>query len=111
MMLASPKLKVIHLTTHQGLIEAIQSITPERTYKVIRLAHDTLTRAGFEQPKIAVCGINPHAGENGLFGSGEEERQLLRGLSRRQLRESMPAAHTPQTRCFTKLSEEMLTLS
>ena len=80
MMLASPKLKVIHLTTHQGLIEAIQSITPERTYKVIRLAHDTLTRAGFEQPKIAVCGINPHAGENGLFGSGEEERQLLPGI-------------------------------
>jgi 4-hydroxythreonine-4-phosphate dehydrogenase len=39
-----------------------------------------LTRAGYEQPKIAVCGINPHAGENGLFGSGEEERQLLPGI-------------------------------
>ncbi|KAA6450738.1 4-hydroxythreonine-4-phosphate dehydrogenase PdxA [Bacillus swezeyi] len=80
MMLSSPKLKVIHLTTHQGLIEAIQSITQERTYKVIRLAHDTLTRAGFKRPRIAVCGINPHAGENGLFGNGEEDKQLVPGI-------------------------------
>ncbi|MED1739269.1 4-hydroxythreonine-4-phosphate dehydrogenase PdxA [Bacillus swezeyi] len=80
MMLSSPKLKVIHLTTHQGLTEAIQSITPERTYKVIRLAHDTLTRAGFKRPRIAVCGINPHAGENGLFGNGEEDKQLVPGI-------------------------------
>ncbi|MFT0801426.1 4-hydroxythreonine-4-phosphate dehydrogenase PdxA [Bacillus swezeyi] len=80
MMLSSPKLKVIHLTTHQGLIEAIQSITQERTYKVIRLTHDTLTRAGFKRPRIAVCGINPHAGENGLFGNGEEDKQLVPGI-------------------------------
>ncbi|MCY9111389.1 4-hydroxythreonine-4-phosphate dehydrogenase PdxA [Bacillus atrophaeus] len=80
MMLSSPKLKVIHLTTHLGLLEAIQSITPERTYKVIRLAYETLIRAGHENPKIAVCGINPHAGENGLFGNGEEEKQLIPGI-------------------------------
>ena len=82
MMLSSPHLKVIHLTTHQGLIEAIQSITPERTYKVIKLAHETLTKAGKENPKIAVCGINPHAGENGLFGNGEEEKQLIPGIEK-----------------------------
>ncbi len=80
MMLSAPKLKVIHLTTHVGLIKAIESITPERTYKVIRLAHDTLRRAGYESPKIAVCGINPHAGENGLFGDGEEEEKLMPGI-------------------------------
>lgn len=82
MMLSSPHLKVIHLTTHQGLIEAIQSITPERTYKVIKLAYETLTKAGKENPKIAVCGINPHAGENGLFGNGEEEKQLIPGIEK-----------------------------
>ncbi|MFB5678442.1 4-hydroxythreonine-4-phosphate dehydrogenase PdxA [Paenibacillus terreus] len=82
MMLSSPKLKVIHLTTHQGLIEAIQSITPERTYKVITLAHETLKRAGYENPRIAVCGINPHAGEKGLFGNGEEEKQLVPGIEK-----------------------------
>lgn len=82
MMLASPKLKVIHLTTHVGLKKAIELITPERTYKVVRLAHETLVRAGYPNPRIAVCGINPHAGENGLFGEGEEEEKLIPGIER-----------------------------
>lgn len=82
MMLTTPNLRVIHLTTHMGLIEAIESINPERTYTVVKLAHDTLANAGFEQPKIAVCGINPHAGENGLFGNGEEEEKLIPGIEK-----------------------------
>lgn len=77
MMLSTPQLKVIHLTTHVGLIRAIEMITPERTYRVIRLAHEILSRAGVKAPRIAVCGINPHAGENGLFGNGEEEQKLV----------------------------------
>jgi len=80
MMLSSPKLKVIHLTTHMGLKKAIDFITPERTYEVIHLAHETLSRAGYQNPRIAVCGINPHAGENGLFGEGEEEEKLVPGI-------------------------------
>jgi len=84
MMLSSPKLKVIHLTTHVGLIQAIDNINPERTYMVIKLAHDTLTRAGKKQPSIAVCGINPHAGEHGLFGRGEEEEKLIPGIKKAQ---------------------------
>ncbi|GGH81897.1 4-hydroxythreonine-4-phosphate dehydrogenase [Pullulanibacillus pueri] len=84
MMLSSPKLKVIHLTTHVGLIKAIEMINPERTYTVIKLAHETLTRAGMTNPSIAVCGINPHAGEHGLFGNGEEEEKLLPGIERAQ---------------------------
>ncbi|MFP7171557.1 4-hydroxythreonine-4-phosphate dehydrogenase PdxA [Terribacillus sp. 7520-G] len=82
MMLTTPNLKVIHLTTHVGLIEAINRINPDRTYKVLKLAHDTLTAAGKERPKIAVCGINPHAGENGLFGNGEEEEKLVPGIQK-----------------------------
>lgn len=82
MMLATPNLKVIHLTTHVGLIKAIEMINPERTYTVIKLAHDTLIAAGYERPTIAVCGINPHAGENGLFGNGEEEEKLIPGIER-----------------------------
>jgi 4-hydroxythreonine-4-phosphate dehydrogenase len=84
MMLATPKMKVIHLTTHVGLLEAIRRINPERTYQVIKLAHDTLTSAGQTSPRIAVCGINPHAGENGLFGEGEEEEKLIPGIERAQ---------------------------
>ncbi len=82
MMLSTAKLKVIHLTTHVGLIRAIKLINPERTYKVIKLAHDMLRRAGKEFPSIAVCGINPHAGENGLFGNGEEEEKLVPAIRR-----------------------------
>src|SRR5699024_8294412 len=77
MMLSSSKLKVIHVTTHMGLIDAINSIEPERVLKVINLANDTLKKAGIQNPKIGVCGINPHAGENGLFGYGEEEEKVI----------------------------------
>ncbi|MEH7436108.1 4-hydroxythreonine-4-phosphate dehydrogenase PdxA [Neobacillus drentensis] len=84
MMLTTPNLKVIHLTTHMGLIDAINSINPGRTYKVVKLAHETLSRAGFDNPRIAVCGINPHAGENGLFGYGEEEEKLQPGIEQAQ---------------------------
>ena len=82
MMLATGNLKVIHLTTHVGLIRAIEMIDPERTYRVVKLAHETLRRAGVSRPRIAVCGINPHAGENGLFGEGEEETKLAPGIRR-----------------------------
>ncbi|GIO21534.1 4-hydroxythreonine-4-phosphate dehydrogenase PdxA [Oceanobacillus sp. J11TS1] len=77
MMLSSPKLKVIHVTTHIGLIDAIKMIQPERVWKVIKLADKTLKDSGIKQPKIGVCGINPHAGENGLFGYGEEEEKII----------------------------------
>jgi 4-hydroxythreonine-4-phosphate dehydrogenase len=80
MMLSSPKLKVIHVTTHVGIIDAVKMINPERVYKVIRMAHDTLQKAGYASPKIAVCGINPHAGENGLFGYGEEAEKIIPGV-------------------------------
>jgi 4-hydroxythreonine-4-phosphate dehydrogenase len=76
MMLTAPKLRVVHVTTHVGLLEAIRRVTPERVYTVIRLAHETLVRAGIAHPRIGVCGINPHAGEHGLFGEGEEETKI-----------------------------------
>lgn len=84
MMLSAPNLKVIHVTTHVGIIDAVNMINPERVYRVIQLAHETLTKSGIENPKIAVCGINPHAGENGLFGYGEEEEKVVPGVKKAQ---------------------------
>lgn len=81
MMLVTPHLRVIHLTTHVGLRRAIELITPERTLRVIELADQTLRKAGIIDPSIAVCGINPHAGENGLFGEGEEEEKLVPAIT------------------------------
>lgn len=82
MMLTARKLRVIHVTTHIGLIDAVARINPDRVYRVIRLADQTLRKAGFGQPKIGVCGINPHAGEHGLFGYGEDEAKVLPGVER-----------------------------
>ncbi len=84
MMLSAPGLRVIHVTTHIGLLDAIERIEPERVWRVIRLAHETLARAGMASPRIGVCGINPHAGENGLFGRGEEEIKIAPGVERAQ---------------------------
>ncbi|MFT0170488.1 4-hydroxythreonine-4-phosphate dehydrogenase PdxA [Paraburkholderia mimosarum] len=77
MMLVAPNLRVIHVTTHIGLIDAIRKIEPGLVQRTIERAHETLVRAGIDNPRIGVCGINPHAGENGLFGYGEEEEKIV----------------------------------
>ena len=69
MMLVAEDLRVIHVSTHVPLREAIERVRPERELVVIRLAHETLRRIGVEEPRVAVAGLNPHAGENGLFGT------------------------------------------
>ncbi|RYX94846.1 MAG: 4-hydroxythreonine-4-phosphate dehydrogenase PdxA [Bradyrhizobiaceae bacterium] len=76
MMLVSPKLRVIHVTTHIGLIDAIKKIEPGLVERVITRGHEVLVKAGIQNPKIGVCAINPHAGENGLFGYGEEAEKI-----------------------------------
>ena len=73
MMLAAGNLKVIHVTTHVALREACELITKTKILDTILLAHNALQALGFQQPCIAVAGLNPHAGESGLFGSEEVE--------------------------------------
>lgn len=81
MMLVAPKLRVIHVTTHMGLLDAIDRIEPGLVERTIARGHDTLVRAGIPQPRIGVCAINPHAGENGLFGRGEEEQKITPAIT------------------------------
>jgi 4-hydroxythreonine-4-phosphate dehydrogenase len=76
MMLVAPKLRVIHVTTHTGLLDAIAKINPALVERTITRAYDTLVKAGIGNPRIGVCAINPHAGEHGLFGRGEEEEKI-----------------------------------
>src|SRR3954447_11417080 len=82
MMLEAPGLRVVHVTTHIGLLDAIDRIEPGLVERTIRRAHATLVRAGMEHPRLAVCGINPHAGENGLFGHGEEATKIVPAIER-----------------------------
>ncbi|MWL88038.1 MULTISPECIES: 4-hydroxythreonine-4-phosphate dehydrogenase PdxA [unclassified Cupriavidus] len=77
MMLVAPQLRVIHVTTHIGLLDAIRKIEPGLVQRTIARGDETLKRAGIPAPRIGVCGINPHAGENGLFGHGEEEQKII----------------------------------
>ncbi|HSU20788.1 4-hydroxythreonine-4-phosphate dehydrogenase PdxA (plasmid) [Comamonadaceae bacterium OTU4NAUVB1] len=77
MMLVAPNLRVIHVTTHIGIIDAIRRIEPGLVQRTIERGYETLRKAKIENPRIAVCGINPHAGENGLFGYGEEEEKIV----------------------------------
>ncbi len=71
MMLAADKLRVSHVSTHVPLRVAIDRVRPERILKVLRLTHEAVRRLGVARPKLAVAGLNPHAGENGLFGDEE----------------------------------------
>jgi 4-phospho-D-threonate 3-dehydrogenase / 4-phospho-D-erythronate 3-dehydrogenase len=71
MMLTAGDLAVTHVSTHVSLQEAIRRVTTARVTEVIELTHETLHRF-LDAPRIAVCGVNPHAGEHGLFGSEDE---------------------------------------
>src|SRR5215218_8438243 len=74
MMLVTDELKVIHVSTHVSLREAIERVEPGRELAVIRLAHASMQKLGVESPRVAVAGLNPHAGENGLFGTEDAEQ-------------------------------------
>ena len=74
MMLTTSEVAVSHVSTHVSLAEAIRRVTPERIGNVIDLTANALSRF-IRQPRIAVCGLNPHAGEHGMFGT--EEAQFI----------------------------------
>lgn len=76
MMLTAKGLRVIHVTTHVGLIDAIARIEPGLVERTIRRGDLALRRAGISVPRIGVLAINPHAGENGMFGRGEEAEKI-----------------------------------
>ncbi|MDG1643419.1 D-threonate 4-phosphate dehydrogenase [Klebsiella huaxiensis] len=71
MVLYTDKLKVIHISTHVALRKFLDTLNQPRVETVIGIADSFLRRVGFSNPRIAVAGVNPHAGENGLFGDEE----------------------------------------
>ena len=73
MMLVHENLRVVHVSTHVSLREACDRVKKDRVLKVIKLADQACRSIGIAAPRIAVAGLNPHAGENGLFGREEIE--------------------------------------
>lgn len=76
MLLADEKIKVTHVSTHVSLREACDRVKKDRVFDVIRLTNEALKRIGITNPRIGVAGLNPHAGDGGLFGSEETEEIL-----------------------------------
>jgi 4-hydroxythreonine-4-phosphate dehydrogenase len=79
--LFSPKLRVIHVTAHMGLLDSIERIDAGLVERTIARGRDLMIRTGIKDPRIGVCGINPHAGEGGLFGRGEEEIKIAPAIA------------------------------
>ncbi|MCX6582719.1 MAG: 4-hydroxythreonine-4-phosphate dehydrogenase PdxA [Candidatus Aminicenantes bacterium] len=76
MMLASGNLRVIHVTTHVPMRQAVDLIKKERVYNTIHKASEACRELGIENPRIGVCGLNPHAGEGGIMGY-EEVQEIM----------------------------------
>lgn len=83
MMLVHRNLRVIHVSTHVSLLEACRLVKKERVFNVIRLADKSCRELGIAKPRVAVAGLNPHAGENGLFGD-EEILEIIPAIEKAQ---------------------------
>jgi 4-hydroxythreonine-4-phosphate dehydrogenase len=73
MMLVHNDLRVVHVSTHVSLLEACRLVKKDRILEVIEIANKACKRMGISNPCIGVAGLNPHCGENGLFGREEIE--------------------------------------
>ncbi len=71
MMLASDELRTVLVSIHVSLREAIAAVTPDNLLQTLRITHAALSRSLGRAPRIGVAGLNPHAGEGGLFGREE----------------------------------------
>ncbi|HEY8876320.1 MAG TPA: 4-hydroxythreonine-4-phosphate dehydrogenase PdxA [Roseateles sp.] len=80
MMLANEELRTVLVTIHCSLREAIERVTRASVLETLRITGAALKRMGFEAPRIAVAGLNPHAGEGGLFGD-EEIRHIAPAIA------------------------------
>jgi len=74
MMLASEEITVSLVTVHTAYRNVMAELTGENILQTIELTYDAMRRLGKETPRLTVCALNPHAGENGLFGNEEAER-------------------------------------
>lgn len=72
LMLEAQGLRVVHTTVHERLADALARLTPELVTQAARAAHATVQRLGVVDPVVCLLGINPHAGEGGLFGADDQ---------------------------------------
>jgi 4-hydroxythreonine-4-phosphate dehydrogenase len=97
MLLVEDKMKVIHVSTHVSLRQACDLVKKERVLAVIELLQDGLIQLGEPNLKIGVAGLNPHAGDSGLFGTEDEQEILPAVLEARRLGYDVEGPVPPDT--------------
>ena len=102
MMLAHGPFRVTHVTTHSSLREACNKVKKKRVLSVIRLTHQTMKKLGIDNPRIAVAGLNPHAGEDSLFGD-EDRKEIAPAVEMAKREGIMAEGPIPPDTVFTKL--------
>jgi len=102
MMLADEDLRVIHVSTHVSLRHACDLVKKERVLTVIHLADKALKDLGIKHPKIGVAGLNPHAGEGGLFGD-EEIKEIIPAIEQAKKENITVDGPVPPDTIFSKV--------
>lgn len=101
MMLAHENLRVVHVSTHVSLRQACDNCKKDRVYDVIKIANDACKKLGILNPKIGVAGLNPHCGENGLFGT-EEIEEIIPAIEKAKNEGVNVAGPIPPDTVFSK---------
>ena len=101
MMLHSEALTVSMVTTHIGYADVPGKLSIQRVRDVIELTAEAVERLLDRQPRLGICGLNPHAGEHGLFGQQEEERFILPALAQSRQEGIVIDGPLPPDACFT----------
>jgi len=102
MMLAHQNMRVTHVSTHVSLREACNRVKKERVLDVIRMSYTACKDLGIENPRVAVAGLNPHCGENGLFGD-EEIREITPAIEAARAEGIDASGPYPPDSVFSKL--------
>lgn len=109
MMLAEGNFRVAHVSTHVSLRQACDACKKDRVLKVIDLSNAALRKMGIARPRIGVAGLNPHSGENGLFGREEIEEIIPAIEEARKMGIDVTGPVPPDT-VFTKMAGGMFDL-
>lgn len=105
MMMAGPRLRVVLATTHIAISRVPAVLSTDAIAEVCLLTHRELkTRFGLDEPRIAVCGLNPHAGENGRFGD-EEERIIAPAIAQARAQGANVQGPFPADGLFARLQD------
>ena len=101
MMLAFENMRVVHVSTHVSLREACDRVKKTRVLEVIEIANQACIKLGIKEPKIGVAGLNPHSGENGLFGR-EEIEEIIPAIEEARIRGILVDGPVPPDTIFSK---------